>query len=178
MFVENVYSGLPVEGYLSQEEKTYYLSELDKFRNIKDVYWDFDDGVLPIVDAINSNTKIVTLLSKRPNVNLLKTEEEYESYLHIAASADVVSKIDIFLADIGKLFSEIPDEIGELCRYSISFDEPSERTWSITKKYANLDVISKVEKYTAINRCVIGFCSYEEKYHELFWNELLKLKDI
>jgi hypothetical protein len=51
--------------YLTPEKKSYYINELNKAKTINDSNWDVDNGLIDVLDCINENPNIQTLLSKK-----------------------------------------------------------------------------------------------------------------
>ena len=148
------------------------MAELDKAKKFTDKDWDLDEGLLEVLDAINANPNLQTILSKRSE-NLLR---DNVSYLHFTYTKESFKAIMETLGEIIDVLKEnyISGNLEYLTASQYKRKTPNE----LRNKY-RLDVISNLEKYTNINCFIIEIFSFNAKDHELFWNLLKnKLKDL
>lgn len=174
--------------YLNPERKKYYLQQLDIAKNIKDGYWDLDDGLELILNKINQNSEIQTILSRNPHGSL----QEGISYLHLAYSQKIEEKLKFCLLKLESFL--IRKQIGEISVGLYNAHEYSSlgikqkqvnamlassplASWS--SKYnevLSLDAVSNVEKYTNINCFIIMFDGKDdERNHQIFWRKLCNI---
>lgn len=151
--------------FLTPELKSYYLAELNKAKQIKDKDWDIDKGLIHILDEINLNPNIQTILSKRSeNLN-----RDNVSYLHLAHTKESYHNLNNALENVKSIMMNQGTCGGDLF-YLASNNYKAKTTY---KGKHTLDVLSNTERYTNINCFIIEMYSFEPKDHNLFWDELL-----
>jgi len=162
--------GVFKDGFLTPEKKQYYLTELEKCKNCKHPDWDLDEGVLPILDAINANPNVQTILSKYSTTGL--------SYLQLTCTANVADKFMALVNDIVEQLYQFEDT-SALNVIVEPHDKPSPGGGLITNIHLKkLDVVTKVVKYTSINRIMLRFNSLVPNQHNFFWEQMLRFKNL
>jgi hypothetical protein len=156
--------------FLTPQSKEYYLNEFKKAKACTDEYWDVDNGLIDVLDSINQNSNVQTLLSKRSD----DLEVDNVSYLHFTHTESVTHKILPMLKHISNELKKIK------CTHSVNYYTADIYNSDIVFDTSiKLDVVANVKKYTNINCCIIEFVSFYETDHAFFW-DLLKdsLKDL
>lgn len=154
-----------MDKFLTPELKSYYMAELNKAKQIKDKDWDIDEGLIPILDEINLNPNIQTILSKRSeNLN-----RDNVSYLHITHTKDTYNKVFNALQSVSKTMM-CQGSCGGDFVYLNSNNYKAKKTF---KGKHILDAIGNPKKYTNINCFIIEMYSFNPKDHDLFWNKIL-----
>jgi hypothetical protein len=154
--------------YLTPEKKSYYINELNKAKTINDSNWDVDNGLIDVLDCINENPNIQTLLSK-------KSEDlriDNNSYLHFTYSRKVIHSLNIL---IPLLYAELKslNSIFTIIHRKANEYKGKTNKFNISNNISKLDAVSNVEKYTNINCFIIEITSFDNEAHNKFW-ELLK----
>lgn len=155
--------------YLTPEKKSYYINELNKAKTINDSDWDVDNGLIDVLDCINENPNIQTLLSK-------KSEDlriDNGSYLHFTYTRNVIHNLNVLIPLLNAELKSL-NSIFTIIHLKANEYKGKTNKLNIPKKFSKLDVISNVEKYTNINCFIIEINSNDKDVHNKFWDLLKK----